>query len=67
ARVALTSGLDPRVSKVEIVRAWQRIFRDPPQIPFRTARDGPVLKNVQQGLGTGRLVGKWGEPTYGSG
>ncbi|MCL5045671.1 MAG: UbiD family decarboxylase [Actinobacteria bacterium] len=49
ARVALTSGLDPRVSKVEIVRAWQRIFRDLPQIPFQTARDGPVLKNVQQG------------------
>ncbi|MCL5046290.1 MAG: UbiD family decarboxylase [Actinobacteria bacterium] len=48
-RVALASGLDPKLGKFEIVKTWQRIFRELPQIAFREVSDGPIFQNVQRG------------------
>ena len=49
ARVALTSGLDPKMSKIEIVKAWRELNAKSKQIPHEYVQDGPVKENVLTG------------------
>src|SRR5579862_4220001 len=49
ARVALTGGLDPSLSKLELVKAWQGINSSTKLIPPRVVPSGPVQECVQTG------------------
>jgi UbiD family decarboxylase len=49
ARVALSGGLDPRISKIELVQAWREINASSALQPPEQVDDGPVMECVQEG------------------
>lgn len=51
ARVAISGGLDPKLSKVELVDAWRRFNNAGKLVPYECVPDGPVKECVQTGAG----------------
>jgi 4-hydroxy-3-polyprenylbenzoate decarboxylase len=49
ARVAISGGLDPGLSKLELVGKWREFNAANCLVPYATVRDGPVLDNIQEG------------------
>jgi UbiD family decarboxylase len=49
ARVAISGGLDPELSKLELVRHWREFNSANRLLPYATVADGPVLQCVQEG------------------
>jgi UbiD family decarboxylase len=49
ARVAISGGHNPRLSKMELVRAWRDINSAGVQIPYQCIADGPVKECVETG------------------
>jgi 4-hydroxy-3-polyprenylbenzoate decarboxylase len=49
ARVAISGGLDPTLSKIDLVRTWRGFNSANVLLPFHTVPDGPVLTCVQEG------------------
>ena len=49
ARVAISGGLDPRLSKLDLVRRWREFNSANRLLPHATVSDGPVLECVQEG------------------
>jgi UbiD family decarboxylase len=49
ARVAVSGGLDPKLSKLELVAKWRGLNSDRRLIPYECAPDGPVKECVQTG------------------
>ncbi len=49
ARVALSGGLDPSISKIELVKAWQTINASTKLIPPKVVPAGPVKECLQIG------------------
>jgi 4-hydroxy-3-polyprenylbenzoate decarboxylase len=49
ARVAISGGLDPGLSKLELVRHWREFNSANRLLPYATVADGPVLECVQEG------------------
>src|SRR5918911_3091010 len=48
ARVAISGGLDPGLSKLELVRRWREFNSANHRLPFATVPTGPVLECVQE-------------------
>ncbi|HVD31516.1 MAG TPA: UbiD family decarboxylase, partial [Methylomirabilota bacterium] len=49
-RLALTLGLDPKMSPEDLVRAWQkRVSQGITPIPSIEVKDGPIFENVKRG------------------
>src|SRR3989440_245720 len=49
-RLALTLGLDPKMSPEDLVRAWQkRVSEGITPIPSVEVKDGPIFENVKRG------------------
>ena len=48
-RVAISGGLDPGLSKLDLVRHWREFNSANRLLPYATVADGPVLECVQEG------------------
>lgn len=48
-RIALTCGLDPEASPMDVVRTWRRFFNESPRLPYRTVPGGPLLEHLYTG------------------
>ncbi len=48
-RIALTLGLPPGLSRVELSNAWRQKIRDSHPLPPLEVRDGPIFENVRRG------------------
>jgi UbiD family decarboxylase len=51
ARVAISGGLDPKLSKIELVDAWRRFNNAGKLVPYECQKDGPVKETVETGAG----------------
>ncbi len=49
ARVAISGGLDPCLSKLEVVTKWREFSSANRRVAYETVRSGPVLDNVAEG------------------
>ncbi len=64
-RIALTLGLPPETSKMELVHAWRQYAKGYPTLPPRMVQDGPVNENIQTGDDVDLLAfpaPKWHKP-----
>jgi 4-hydroxy-3-polyprenylbenzoate decarboxylase len=48
-RVAISGGLDPRLSKLELVGKWRDFNASNRLVPYETVSSGPVMECVQEG------------------
>jgi UbiD family decarboxylase len=49
ARVALSGGLDPAISKIDLVKAWREVNASSAVVPYEVVKDGPVKECVETG------------------
>ncbi|HEX6511221.1 MAG TPA: UbiD family decarboxylase [Chloroflexota bacterium] len=49
ARLALSSGLDPAISKLDLVKAWREINSSSAVEPHQVVQDGPVKECLETG------------------
>lgn len=63
-RLALTTGLDPRITPVEFIQRWRQKIGNIIPVPPREVKSGPILENVRTGSGVNVLefpAPKWHE------
>lgn len=48
-RVALSGGLDPRLSKLELVAKWREFNSANRLLPYQTVPNGPIMECVREG------------------
>jgi UbiD family decarboxylase len=48
-RVAISGGLDPRLSRIELVNKWREFNAANRLVPYQTISNGPVTSCVQEG------------------